>query len=154
MLNGRAKHSASDCRASKATNNHMIYLFRKFNKQIIAVQGASAWDMFRSNGEWKYRPIYLGAVSLEAYRAIGEKVREEVPIDPDLQVRVNTGADRAADRELQPLLKKRTLRELELLEELAATADKTQTPQNMDVVNGSTLQPHEKQAVSKLMGGV
>lgn len=115
--------------------NHMIYLFRKFNKAIVAAVGAGAWEMFSSNGDWKHKPAFLGAVAKADYDAIRQAVQEEFPIDSELTFRVNTGDDRQADREMRVILAKRVTREKELLEALAAKADKTQVPANMDLVN-------------------
>lgn len=126
----------------------MIYLFRKFNKQIIAVRDRQAWELYSSNGDWKYRPIYLGVVGEEAYRNISEQVKAETPIEGDLFSRVNTGEDRGADRELQPLMQKRKKRETELLEELATKADKTQTPPNMDLINKDQI-PREYHGMAR-----
>ena len=59
--------------------NHMIFLFRKFNKQIITTQGAQAWEAFKSNGDWKHRPTYLGAISEEEFSAVRTTVQETIP---------------------------------------------------------------------------
>lgn len=116
----------------------MIYLFRKNNGCIAIVTGAAAWEMFTSNGNWKYRPQYLGAVQDAAYMAIKEKIQEAFPISPDLTDAVNTG-EKARDRELRGIQQKRIELEKTLMEALVASADKTITPPNMDVVNKESI---------------
>ncbi len=129
----------------------MIYLFRKFNGQIVITAGAAAWEMFSSNGNWKHRPQYLGAVEDRVYRELKDKAKADAPIDPELHRAVNQG-DKSRDGELLKLGKRRAELEQQLLDELVAVADRSVTPTNMDVVNANTLKPHERQAVRGLIG--
>ena len=130
----------------------MIYLFRKFNGQIVMATGAHAWEMYASDGQWKHRPQYLGAVTEQFYRQLKTALQEKVPIDPALYTAVNKG-DHSKDAPLRSATNKRRKLEEELYAELVKAADKTEKPRNMSVINRDTLKPHEQKALDKLVAG-
>ena len=131
----------------------MIFLFRKFNGQIAMATGATAWEMYASDGQWKHRPQYLGAVTEQFYRKLKEALEKKVPVDPALYQAVNKG-DQSQDGKLRSVTKKRQVLETELYAELIKVADTTVKPRNMNVVNRDALQPHEQKALDKLIAGV
>ena len=130
----------------------MIYLFRKFNGQITMATGAHAWEMYASDGQWKHRPQYLGAISEQFYRKAKEALEAKVPVDPALYQAVNNG-DQSQDGKLRSATKKRQVLETELYDELVKAADTTVKPRNMSVLNRDTLQPHEQKALNNLIAG-
>jgi len=131
----------------------MIYLFRKFNGQITMATGAHAWELYASDGQWKYRPQYLGAVSEAYYRKLKETLKAKVPVDPALYQAVNKG-DQSKDGQLRKITKQRQTLEADLYTELVKAADKAEKPRNMSVVNRDTLQPHEQKALDKLLASI
>lgn len=131
----------------------MIYLFRKFNGQITMATGAVAWEMYASDGQWKHRPQYLGAISEQYYRTLKEALEAKVPIDPAIYAAVNK-EDRSQDGKLRSLTKQRLALEADLYTELVKTADKSEKPRNINVVNRDALRPHEQKALDKLLAGV
>lgn len=130
----------------------MIYLFRKFNGQITMATGAAAWEMYASDGQWKHRPKYLGAVTEQFHRQLKEALQAQVPIDPALYNAVNKG-DHSKDGKLRAATKKRQALEADLYAELVKAADISVKPRNMNVVNRDTLKPHEQKALDKLIAG-
>jgi hypothetical protein len=130
----------------------MIYLFRKFNGQITMATGAAAWELYSSDGQWKHRPQYLGAVTEQFYRQLKAALQAQVPIDPALYSAVNKG-DQSKDAPLRSATSKRRKLEATLYEELVAAADRTEKPRNMNVINRDALKPHEQKALDKLIAG-
>lgn len=130
----------------------MLYLFRKFNGQIVMATGAHAWELFSSDGQWKHRPQYLGAVTEQFYRQLKAALEAKVPVDPALYQAVNKG-DQSQDGKLRTITKKRRDLEAELYAELVKAADTTERPRNMSVVNRDALKPHEQKALDKLIAG-
>lgn len=116
----------------------MIYLFKKFNGQVILASEATAWDLYTSNGDWKHRPQYLGAVAKAVYLDLKNTLKDNVPINDELVERVNQG-DKKADRELKALYAQRDALHKVLTDTLISRADKTITPPNMNIVNKATL---------------
>lgn len=131
----------------------MIYLFRKFNGQIAMAAGAAAWEMYSSDGQWKHRPQYLGAITEQFYRKLKDVLEAKVPVDPALYQAVNRG-DQSQDGKLRSITKKRQTLETELYAELVKAADTSVKPRNMNVVNRDALRPHEQKALDKLIAGV
>lgn len=130
----------------------MIYLFRKFNGQITMATGAAAWELYASDGQWKHRPQYLGAITEAFYRKMKQALEEKVPVDPALYQAVNKG-DRSQDAPLRSATAKRRKLEAQLYDELVKAADTSVMPRNMSVLNRDTLQPHEQKALNNLIGG-
>lgn len=128
----------------------MIYLFRKNNGQIALTQGAAAWEMYTSNGSWKYKPVFLGGVEDQVLKDMKEMVLAEVPISEELILRVNHG-DKAGDNELRKLNAKRKAMEDHLMADIEKVADKSKTPPNMDIVNKDAL-PKEYHAMARNLG--
>jgi len=131
----------------------MIYLFRKFNGRITMATGAMAWELYASDGQWKHRPQYLGAISEQYYRELKEALEAKVPVDPALYQTVNRG-DQSQDGKLRKITKQRQTLEADLYTELVKAADKAEKPRNMSVVNRDTLQPHEQKALDKLLASI
>lgn len=124
----------------------MIYLFRKRNKQILAVTKESADRTFNSpNNFITHQPEYLGAVSDEALKEVGRRAEEEAPIQMEKLVKKDgedtlvtltqeqivdavKDGDKAMEARYSKLLKTQKARYEELMEELASTADKSSIP--------------------------
>lgn len=124
----------------------MIYLFRKRNGSILAVTREAADKTFTSpNNFLTHQPEYLGAVDPLTFKDIQRRAKEEVPIEIEKLVKKDgedhlitlTAAmikdkiaegDKGIESQYEALLKKRQARYAELMEELAASADKTKTP--------------------------
>lgn len=124
----------------------MIYLFRKRNGDIIGATDASASAMFKTpNNFVTYQPIYLGAVTKEAFDQTAKQSELDVPIVIEMMVmkdgqptsvtldqyQINDlirAGDQSMESRLDALLKKRAARHQELIAQLASTADRTKVP--------------------------
>ena len=124
----------------------MIYLFRKRNGSIIANSKQSAHQMFTQQKNFKaFQSEYLGAITDQQLKAVGEQAEKDVPITieklvkkdgEDTLITLSTeqinemieNGDEKMERKVGIRLKQQQVRYNELMDELALTADTSVTP--------------------------
>ena len=147
----------------------MIYLFRKRNGSIILTTKENAYSQFSTpNNFITFQPEYLGAVNPTSIKEIDEKVNDAVPLEIERLVKKDgedtlitltidqiddliEGGDKKVEKLYEKLLERRTEAHRALLEEVAATADKTIIPISYDRKIGAV--DDARGDVSKVLAG-